>query len=105
MSIYRYLDLESFFAKIYNETVGSIALGAAFIFIGAKVAPAYKKNTAYILSVIGLVFIGMMLSLALMDRNRLAIWSGLCNIIGIGSMIYFIHTNKNLSCDDSEKRS
>lgn len=70
---YAGFDPDSFIGQLYFNTAGHAAMGAAFVFIGAKIAPSYRKIIAYCLAGVGLVISGFMLFPAIMIKNYWAI--------------------------------
>lgn len=82
---------ESFLEKAYYITLGHLLLGAAFVYSGARIAPANQKRTAYVLAAVGLVALGFMLFPAIWVANAWSIWGGLCAVVGICAAAYSIH--------------
>ena len=76
------VDLNSFMSKAFLVFTSNVILGAAFVYIGAKVAPVRKKIVAYVLAVICLVLVGFTLYPAIMTVNYWAIFGGIAIILG-----------------------
>jgi hypothetical protein len=83
-------DPTEFVARAFVETISSLVLGAAFVYAGAKIAPAYRKNVSFILAGTALVLSGIALFPALMAADYWAIWSGLCVGFGAGAVVYSV---------------
>jgi hypothetical protein len=81
----------SFLAQFYFNTAGHAAMGAAFVYIGAKIVPSNKKIVAYILAGLGLVLGGFALFPAIMVGSGWAIWGSICVVNGIGAVVYLIN--------------
>ena len=69
-------------------------MGAAFVYVGAKVAPMHHKIVAYVLAGVGLVAAGFMLFPAFMVSNYWAVWAGLSLILGVGVTAYSVSIGK-----------
>lgn len=78
------IDPNSFLIKVFTEFMSHAVMGAAFIFVGAKVAPSNQKNVVYVLTALGLVLAGFMLFPAFMISDYWAVWSGISLAIGLG---------------------
>lgn len=89
--VYAGVQSDSFLGQFYFNTAGHAAMAAAFVFIGAKIAPSYRRIIVYCLAGVGLVISGFMLFSAIMIKNYWAIWGGLCVIIGVGAVTYSIY--------------
>lgn len=85
---------EDFRGKLYFMTVGHAAMGAAFVYVGAKIAPAHRVIVAFILGGIGIVVSGFFLFPAVMVRDWWAVWSGLFVAIGAGAVVWTVHAGE-----------
>lgn len=85
------IQSDSFLCQFYFNTAGHAAMGAAFVFIGAYIAPSHRKVVAYCLAGIGLVMSGFMLFSAIAVKNYWAIWGSLCVVLGVGAVTYTIY--------------
>jgi hypothetical protein len=90
------IDPNSFFSRLFIEFISHAVMGAAFVYVGAKVAPIHHKIVAYVLAGVGLVAAGFMLFPAFMVSNYWAVWAGLSLILGVGVTAY------SVSIDDVE---
>jgi hypothetical protein len=52
-------------------------MGAAFVYVGAKIAPSHRKQVSYILFAIMLVVIGMTILSAVLAQTYWAVWSSI----------------------------
>ncbi|MDQ1351919.1 MAG: hypothetical protein QG657_2225, partial [Acidobacteriota bacterium] len=52
---YAGVEPDSFIAQLYFNTAGHAAMGAAFVYVGAKIVPSYQRAVAYVLAGLGLV--------------------------------------------------
>lgn len=84
------IDPTSFVSRAFIEFASHAAMGAAFVYVGAKVAPMHHKVVAYVLAGAGLVIAGFMLFPALMVSNYWAVWAGLSLILGVGATAYSV---------------
>ena len=85
------IQSNSFLGQFYFNTAGQAAMGAAFVFVGAYIAPYHRKFVAYCLAGIGFVISGFMLFPAIMVKNYWAIWGSLCVVLGVGAVTYSIY--------------
>ncbi len=81
----------SLLGQFYYNTAGHAIMGAAFVYVGAKIAPSYRRIVAYVLAGLGLVLAGFFLFPAIMVRDGWAIWGAICIINGVGATAYLIH--------------
>ena len=88
---YSGMEADSFLAQLYFSTAGHAAMGAAFVYLGAKIAPRHQRIVAYGLAGLGLVIMGFALFPAIMVGSGWAIWGSICGLIGIGAVVYSIH--------------
>jgi hypothetical protein len=87
------VDPDAFLMRAFIEAISHGAMGAAFIYFGAKVAPTKKKVVAYALAGVGLVSSGFSLFPAFMISNYWAVWSGLSTVIGLAVTAYSVSTD------------
>ena len=85
---------EDFRGKLYFMTAGHAAMGAAFAYIGTKIAPYHRVVVAFILGGIGIIVAGFLLFPAVMVRDWWAVWGGLFVAIGAGAVVYFVHAGE-----------
>lgn len=81
---------DSFFAHAFIELVSSAAMGAAFVYAGARIAPSQKEIVAYTLAGFALIAAGLMLYPALMVSNYWSVWAVVSLVFGIGIITYSI---------------
>ena len=84
------IDPESFFQKAGILGVSNAVMGAAFVYVGAKIAPSNKRPVALILAAIGLISIGFALFPSVMLKNYWSIWSGAACMLGLGVTAYSV---------------
>jgi len=61
-------------------------MGAAFVYAGAKTAPAYRTMVAYFLGVLGLVIMGAFIYFAVLAIDYWAIWGGAWTVLGLAAV-------------------
>ncbi len=85
------VEHDSFIAQFYFNTSGHAAMGASFVYVGAKISPSYQRIVAYVLAGFGILIGGFMLFPAIMVGSGWAIWGSICIVIGIGAVVYSIY--------------
>ena len=83
---------EDFQGKLYFMTAGHAAMGAAFVYVGAKIAPAYRVIVAFVMGGIAIVVSGFLLFPAVMVKDWWAVWGGFFVAIGAGIVVWAVHT-------------
>jgi peptidoglycan/LPS O-acetylase OafA/YrhL len=63
-------------------------MGAAFVYVGAKVAPSYRQNIAFLLAAIGLLIASIAVYLAIRELNYPTLWAALWGTIGTATIVY-----------------
>jgi hypothetical protein len=84
------IDPNSFLPRAFIEFISHAVMGAAFVYVGAKVAPMHHKIVAYVLAGVGLVSAGFMLFPAFLVSNYWALWAGVSLILGVGVTAYSV---------------
>jgi hypothetical protein len=84
------IDPNSFLPRAFIEFISHAVMGAAFVYVGAKVAPMHHKIVAYVLAGVGLVSAGFMLFPAFLVSNYWAVWAGVSLILGVGVTAYSV---------------
>jgi hypothetical protein len=84
------IDPNSFLSRVFIEFISHSVMDAAFVYVGARVAPMHHKVVAYVLAGVGLVLAGFMLFPAFMVSNYWAVWGGLSLIFGVGATAYSV---------------
>jgi hypothetical protein len=91
-------DPDSAFGRIGRALIDAqrhVIFGAAFVYLGAKIAPYNRKTVAYVLAGLGFLFTGFALFPAIfMFWNMPAIVGTVCMGIGTGIVVYEIHIGK-----------
>jgi len=94
-------DPESFMSHLYIQGVSSAVLGAATIYIGARVAPAYKTRVALALSGLVLVFGGFTMFPSVLSENWWAVYSTVVMIGAAGTLAWSIYIGETSDEDYS----
>ena len=84
------MNPDSFILKAFVVFISHAAAGAAFVYVGAKIAPFYNRIVAYGLAGIGLVLAGFMLFPSILVANYWAIWGGVSLIAGVAGSGYSV---------------
>ena len=81
------IDLNSFLVRACHMAASGLAMGAAFVYGGAYVAPSHKTHTAISLAIISGLFLGATIALAVVvadEPDYWGLWQGACLIAGAG---------------------
>jgi len=93
--IYRQtMEPNSLWAQLYCNIAGPAAMGAAFVYAGARIAPANRLVVSYVLASVGLAIAGFFLFPAVMGANLWAIVGDICIALGVVSAVYLIRTGE-----------
>lgn len=87
-------DPKSFLFNGYSIFLASAAMGAAFVYVGARVAPAHHKRVAFALVAVGFVASGFALNPAIFTGDYWAVWSGASALFGLGAVAYAIYSGE-----------
>ena len=88
------INPDSFLSRAFIEFISNAAMGAAFVYGGAKVAPAHHRVVAYVLAGFGLVAAGFLLFPAFMVSDYWAIWGGISLVFSVGVTAYSVSTGE-----------
>ena len=89
------IDPNSFLSRTFIEFISHAAMGAAFVYVGAKVAPSHHKIVAYALAVVGLVAAGFLLFPAFMVSNYWSVWAAFSLVAGVALTAYSVMLTRN----------
>lgn len=81
------IDLDSFLVRACHMAASGMAMGAAFVYGGAYIAPSHKTHTAITLAVIAGLFLGSTITLAFLvaaQPDYWGLWQGICLTVGAG---------------------
>lgn len=88
--LFNYWQLgDGLFARFFIECISGSALGGAFVYAGAYIAPTHKRQTAIVMISIVAAFFGMGLFAAFLQGGR--VWAyvyGLAMMIAAGVATY-----------------
>src|SRR4051812_8352769 len=68
------IDLKSFMVQVCHVAASGLAMGAAFVYGGAYVAPSHKTRPAIVLAVLPGLFLGSLLTLVIMAEPQQDYW-------------------------------
>ena len=88
------LDVNSFVFHLRERTASHAAMGAAFVYLGALVAPAHRRRVAVIFGAAGLLLSGACMVHALSRHDSWAVWAGVCALVGVAGTSYSIHLGR-----------
>jgi hypothetical protein len=91
---YQGIDLNDFLVRVCILASSGMAMGGAFVYVGAYVAPSYKLPTAIALAVIGVLLMGATIALGLYvgSSDYWAFWQTSCIAVGAGVAGFAIWT-------------
>ena len=84
------LDPEAFLDRLFFELARNGAGGAAFVFIGARIAPNRRLHAAYALAVLSVLISGFTLYLAAEMGDLWAMWQIAWTGIGSLAVVFWI---------------
>jgi hypothetical protein len=87
-SHYAGLDTSEVILKFLFEAISNGVMGAAFVYVGAKVAPLHRQNLAFLLPAIGLLIASIAVCLAIREPDYLTLWAALWGTIGTAAIVY-----------------
>ena len=85
------IDPDSFFSRVFIEGVSHGALGAASVYVGARLAPSHKRVVVLILAALLLVGAGFLLFPAIMLRDWWAVYGGGGLVVGAVGVAWSIY--------------
>jgi len=100
----RYIDPNSFMAKVFVQWLGNFALGAAFVYISVYIVPVFKKQTGIVMAAIALLLSGAFLFAAIMTRDYWAMFGTVCMNVGSLAVAWGVlknETDKEERCSQS----
>jgi hypothetical protein len=86
-------DPNSTMGQVYMVGLSHMLMGAAWVYLGARIAPKNNELVAYALAAIGLVFCGFFLFPAVLSSEYWAIGGAICAAFGIGAAAYGVKLN------------
>jgi hypothetical protein len=88
------IDLNNFLVHSCNLAASGLAMGGAFVYVGAYVAPSYKLPTAIALAVIAVLLMCATIALGLYvgSPDYWALWQAICIAVGAGTAGFAITT-------------
>lgn len=88
------VDPSGFLARAFIEFISHCALGAAFIYFGARVAPSRRKVVAYGLTAVGLLMAGGLVLTAVLSSTYWSVWAGLSLAVGLVVAAFAVNTGE-----------
>src|SRR5204863_6621815 len=88
------VDPTSFLSNPYFELISSVVMGAAFVYVGARIAPDYKRETTLVLAAIGLLAVGANIFASLSVGNYSALWPDLWLVVGMGLTVFSVFSGE-----------
>ncbi|WP_257285859.1 hypothetical protein [Endozoicomonas sp. SESOKO1] len=88
------IDPDSLTSRAFIEFISHAVMGAVFVYVGAKVAPAHRQYVAYVFSGLSFVTAGFLLYPALIVGSLWAIWGLMSLLIGVSVVLYNIGTGE-----------
>jgi hypothetical protein len=82
------INPDGFINKLFIEVISNGAMGAAFVYIGSRIAPVNRKVVAYILAVIAMLIAGFLAFPAIVQQNWWAVVGVIAMAGGAGLVVY-----------------
>lgn len=89
-----YYNPNSFLGRLFIESVSHMAMGAAAIYIAARIAPVYKKQVSLIMCGLVILMAGLFLFPAILKPDYWAMYAVVCLVIGSGGMAYSVFSGE-----------
>lgn len=84
------LNPYGFWSKLGEAVISSAAMGATFVYVGARIAPAKRTHVAYVLTVIAILFSGFASYPAIAQHNWWALIACLATVAGAVGLVYSV---------------
>lgn len=91
-----YVDPDGFLGRAYLETISNMVMGAAAVYVGARIAPSEQSKVALALTVLVILAAGVLLFPALQSRSWWAVYAVACLVAGAGSVTWSIYRGEDL---------
>jgi len=88
------LAANAFVSHLRVTTVSDGAMGVAFVYLGALVAPAHRRRVGSILGVLALLVSGAAVLARLLQHDSWAAFAAACTAVGAGGTAYAIHVGR-----------
>lgn len=88
------LNPDWFVSRVYIEGMSHGALGAAGVYAGAKIAPARKAATVFVLAVLFVLGAGFLLFPAIIAANWWAMYGAVALAVGAGSVCWSVYSGE-----------
>jgi hypothetical protein len=82
------MGLSPLYERAGIEALSGAAMGAAFVYAGAKMAPTHRKRAAYALGGVGLIVLSVGLYYAATEPDYWAFWNGAWSVFGVAGLTY-----------------
>ena|SRR5688500_10412832 len=90
---------EWFVSRLYTDAIANVLLGVAGIYVGAKIAPAYKSRVALALSALMLIAAGFFLFPTVQARDWWGVYATAMLIVGAGGTAWSIYSGETKDSD------
>jgi hypothetical protein len=87
-------DPDSFVARAYTELTGSCAMGAAFVYFGARLAPSHRAVVAFTLCGVAVAAAGLLIYPALITRDWWPVFANIAMGAGAVGVTWSIHAGE-----------
>ncbi len=85
------IDPDSFFSRVFIEGISHGALGAAAVYVGARLAPSHKRIVVFILATLLVAAAGFLLFPAIVLRDWWAVYGVGAVGVGAGGVAWSIY--------------
>ena len=89
-----HVDPDSFMGRLFIDYIGGAVLGGVAVYVGAYIAPQFKKEVSLVLAALVLVAAGFLLFPSILMRDYWAIFSIVCMGAGGSFVAYGIFTGQ-----------
>ena len=88
------MNPDSFFNRLFIEGVSQGALGAVAVYVGVKIAPAHRLETAIVIGILLTLVTGFLLFPAVTDRQWWVVYGSFAMLVGTVGMCWSIYAKQ-----------
>ena len=83
-------DPDGFLNKVLVTCVSYAVMGAAFVYVGSRIAPGNRKVVAFSLTLVGVLIAGAATFASAVQRDLWSVAGSICMALGSGAVAYSV---------------